>query len=216
MPAEPVKYNFPETVTISKQTYLYYRAKVYFLTTIINYTDELVVRCRKGEQRAQMEIYNKYYKAMYNTALRIVNDTAEAEDVMQEAFIKAFLKLHTFEGKSTFGAWLKKIVVNLSINSFNKKSKFEQISYNDQFKNELTEDEGIDLEENKANSQVQQVLKAMKELKENYRIMLSLHLIEGYDYDEICHILEISPANCRTTISRAKESLRTKLLQNGI
>lgn len=186
------------------------------MTTTINYTDELVVRCRKGEQRAQMEIYNKYYKAMYNTALRIVNDQAEAEDVMQEAFIKAFSKLHTFEGKSTFGAWLKKIVVNLSINSFNKKSKFEQVSYNDQFKNELTEDEGIDLEENKFNSQVQQVLKAMKELKENYRIMLSLHLIEGYDYDEICDILEITPANCRTTISRAKESLRTKLLQNGI
>ena len=216
MPAGLLKFIFTETVTILKQTYLYYRAKVYFLTTTIIYTDELVVRCRKGEQRAQMEIYDKYYKAMYNTALRIVNDTAEAEDVMQEAFIKAFSKLHTFEGKSSFGAWLKKIVVNLSINSFNKKSKFEQVSYNDQFKNELTEDEGIDLEENKANTQVQQVLRAMKELKENYRIMLSLHLIEGYDYDEICEILEITPANCRTTISRAKESLRTKLLKNGI
>lgn len=216
MPAGQTKNNFTETVTILKQAYLYNRAKVYFLTTTINYTDELVVRCRKGEQRAQMEIYSKYYKAMYNTALRIVNDTAEAEDVMQEAFIKAFLKLHTFEGKSTFGAWLKKIVVNLSINSFNKKSKFEKVSYNDQFKNELTEDEGIDLEENNANSQVQQILKAMKELKENYRIILSLHLIEGYDHDEICDVLEITPANCRTTISRAKESLRNKLLQNGI
>jgi RNA polymerase sigma-70 factor (ECF subfamily) len=208
---------FHETVTISKQAYLYSRDKVYFLTTTTtNFKDELVVRCRKGEQRAQVEIYNKYYKAMFNTALRIVNDTAEAEDVMQEAFIKAFSKLHTFEGKSTFGAWLKKIVVNLSINSFNKKSKFEQVSYNDQFKNELSEDAGVDLEENKANSQVQKVLRAMKGLKENYRIMLSLHLIEGYDYDEICKILEITPANCRTTISRAKESLRTKLLQNGI
>ncbi len=216
MPAGQTKNNFTETVTILKQAYLYNRAKVYFLTTTINYTDELVVRCRKGEQRAQMEIYSKYYKAMYNTALRIVNDTAEAEDVMQEAFIKAFLKLHTFEGKSTFGAWLKKIVVNLSINSFNKKSKFEKVSYNDQFKNELTEDEGIDLGENNANSQVQQILKAMKELKENYRIILSLHLIEGYDHDEICDVLEITPANCRTTISRAKESLRNKLLQNGI
>lgn len=185
-------------------------------TTTINLTDELVVRCRKGDQRAQMEIYNKYYKAMFNTALRIVNDTTEAEDVMQEAFIKAFSKLHTFEGKSTFGAWLKKIVVNLSINFYNKKSKFEQVSYNDQFKNEFTEDEGIDLEENKTNSQVQNVLSAMKGLKENYRIMLSLHFIEGYDYDEICDILEITPANCRTTISRAKESLRTKLLQNEI
>ncbi len=195
--------------------YLYNRAKVYFLTTTIIYTDDLVARCRKGEQRAQLEIYNKYYKAMYNTALRIVNDGPEAEDVMQEAFIKAFSKLHTFEEKSTFGAWLKKIVVNLSISSFNKRSKYREVSYQDEFKNELQEEDGIDLEENTKNAQVQQILRAMKELKENYRITLSLHLIEGYDYDEICEILNITPANCRTTISRAKESLRKKLEHHG-
>lgn len=181
----------------------------------INYTDQLVVRCRNGEQRAQLEIYNKYQKAMYNTALRIVNDKAEAEDVMQEAFINAFLKIDTFQGHSTFGAWLKKITVNLSINALNKKSKFEQVSYNDQFKNEIYEDPGIDSEEEITNKKVERILLAMRSLKENYRIALNLHLIEGYDYEEICEILKISPANCRTTISRAKESLRTKLLDNG-
>ena len=185
------------------------------MTTTINYTDDLVARCRKGEQRAQLEIYNKYYKAMYNTALRIVNDAPEAEDVMQEAFIKAFSKLHTFEGKSTFGAWLKRIVVNLSISSVNKRSRYEQVSYQDQFRNELQDEDGIDLEENAQNSQVQQILRAMQELKENYRIVLSLHLIEGYDYDEICEILNITSANCRTTISRAKESLRSKFIHHG-
>lgn len=184
------------------------------MTTTINYTEELVARCRKGDQRAQMEIYSKYYKAMYNTALRIVNDTAEAEDVMQEAFIKAFSKIHTFEGKSTFGAWLKRITVNLSINSFNKRSKFEEVSYNDQFKNEVHEEEGIDLKEEETNSQVQRILRAMKSLKENYRVVLNLHLIEGYDYDEICEILGITAMNCRTTISRAKESLRKKLVED--
>ena len=173
------------------------------------------MRCRNGEQRAQLEIYNKYQKAMYNTALRIVNDKAEAEDVMQEAFINAFLKIDTFKGNSTFGAWLKKITINLSINALNKKSKFEQVSYNDQFKNEVYEEIGIDSEEESKNRKVQQILLAMHSLKENYRIPLELHLIEGYDYDEICEILKISPANCRTTISRAKESLRRKLLENG-
>lgn len=184
------------------------------MTLTINYTEELVARCRKGDQRAQLEIYNKYYKAMYNTAFRIVNDTAEAEDVMQEAFIKAFSKIHTFEGKSTFGAWLKRITVNLSINSFNKRSKFEEVSYNDQFKNEVDEEDGIDLKEEETNSQVQRLLKAMNSLKENYRVVLNLHLIEGYDYDEICEILGITSVNCRTTISRAKESLRKKLVEN--
>ena len=181
----------------------------------INYTDQLVARCRKGEQRAQMEIYNKYQKAMYNVALRIVNDKAEAKDVMQEAFINAFLKIDSFQGHSTFGAWLKKITVNLSINAFNKKSKFEQVSYNDQFKNEVYEEIGIDSEEEITNKKVERILLAMRSLKENYRVALTLHLIEGYDYDEICEILKISPANCRTTISRAKESLRTKLSENG-
>ena len=185
------------------------------MTPTITYTEELLARCLKGDKRAQLEIYNKYYKAMYNTALRIVKDTAEAEDVMQEAFIKAFSKLDTFQGKSTFGAWLKKITVNLSINSFNKISRFQSVSYQDEFKHELDDNEGIDVSGEETGSKVQKVLRAMNSLKESYRIVLTLHLIEGYDYDEICEILGISAANCRTSISRAKESLRTKLIEYG-
>ncbi|CAN5364272.1 RNA polymerase sigma factor RpoE [soil metagenome] len=181
----------------------------------ITYTEELVALCRKGDQRAQLEIYNKYYKAMYNTALRIVNDTAEAEDIMQEAFIKAFSKLDSFQGRSTFGAWLKKITVNLSINSFNKTSRFQNVSYEDEFKGEIEDNEGIDLREEEPGNRVQKVMKALNSLKESYRIVLSLHIIEGYDYEEICDILGLSPANCRTSISRAKESLRKKLIENG-
>lgn len=185
------------------------------MTPTITYTEELVARCRKGEQRAQLEIYNKYCKAMYNTALRIVNDTAEAEDVMQEAFIRAFLKIDTFQGKSTFGAWLKKITVNLSLNSLNTNLKYQNVSYEESFKHEVDDEEGIDLKEEEENSKVQKVLKAMQSLKESYRVVLNLHLIEGYDYEEICEILQISSASCRTTISRAKESLRKKLLEDG-
>lgn len=153
---------------------------------------------------------------MYNTALRIVKDPAEAEDVMQEAFIKAFAKINSFQGNSTFGAWLKKITVNLSINSFNNRSKFRNVSYEDQFRNETGEDQGIDIEEDEANSRVKKIIKAMNSLKESYRIALNLHLIEGYDYEEICEILEISSANCRTLVSRAKDSLRKKLLKNEL
>ena len=152
---------------------------------------------------------------MYNTALRIVNDTAEAEDVMQEAFIKAFAKLDTFQGKSTFGAWLKKITVNLSLNSHNKRSKYLNVSYEDELKHELDDNEGIDLTGEETNSKVQKIMKALNNLKESYRIVLTLHLIEGYDYDEICEILGLSAANCRTSISRAKESLRKKLMEYG-
>ena len=181
------------------------------MTPTITHIKDLVARCMKGEQRAQMEIYDRYYKAMYNTSLRIVKDTAEAEDIMQEAFLKAFTKIKSFKGDSTFGAWLKRIVVNLSINAYNKKVKLNQVSYNDEIKNEIEEQDGLVLQEDSKNQKVKKVLNALNGLKANYRICLSLHLIEGYDYEEICEILNMSYANCRTTISRAKESLRKKL-----
>ena len=178
-------------------------------TTHIN---ELLEKCRHGDERAQMKVYKKYSKAMYNVSLRIVKDQAEAEDIMQECFLKAFNKLESFEGTSTFGAWLKKIVVNHSIGVYNKSTRFSEVPYNDQFKQAADEPEGIALEDEEHNPRVKMILKTMASLKENYRMALTLHLIEGYDYDEICEILNISYANCRTTISRAKESLRTKLL----
>ena len=185
------------------------------MTPTITYTEDLIVRCKKQEHRAQLEVYKKYYKAMYNTALRIVKDSAEAEDIMQEGFITAFSKIDSFEGKSTFGAWIKKIVVNLSINAYNKRTKYIQVSYNDEFKNKMDEGTEIGIVEEEENQcKIQHILRKFESLKESYRVVLTLHLIEGYDNDEICEILKLSPANCRTTISRAKVQLRKILSEN--
>lgn len=148
---------------------------------------------------------------MYNTSLRIVKHEAEAEDIMQESFLKAFTRLDSFQGNSTFGAWLKKIVVNRSINAYNKSSRQQEVAYSDQLKHAEDDSAGIDRQEEQQNPKVRKLLKAMDELKDNYRIALTLHLIEGYDHEEICEIMDISYANCRTTISRAKESLRKKI-----
>src|SRR6056297_3760388 len=84
-----------------------------------------------GKQSAQLEVYNRYYKAMYNTALRIVKDSAEAEDVMQESFLNAFTKLHTFKGDVAFGAWLKRIVINNSIYHYKKQQKKRAVDLDD-------------------------------------------------------------------------------------
>jgi len=177
--------------------------------TIIHIKD-LVDRCRHGDQRAQMEIYDRYYKAMYNTAYRITGHSAEAEDIMQESFLNAFTKIESFKENSTFGAWLKRIVVNESITAYKKITKLGEVSYNDELKNEV--EDGVALnEDDKDNEKVRSILNKMKLLKDNYRLGLTLHLIEGYDYEEICEIMDISYANCRTMISRAKESLRKKL-----
>ena len=173
--------------------------------------DTLLQGCMQGKQGAQLEVYNRYYKAMYNTALRIVKDSGEAEDVMQDSFLNAFTKLESFKGEVTFGAWLKRIVINNSIHHYRQQLKrnevaLENVMYKVEDNDEVVEDYGIT--ERKA----QKVMDAMKLLKHNYRVSLTLHLIEGYDYEEISQIMDISYANCRTTISRAKESLRKKMI----
>src|SRR5512133_2775785 len=93
-----------------------------------NLHQDLIDGCKAGDQKAQFQIYKLYYKAMYNTSLRIVNDTMEAEDIMQESFLSAFEKIETYSGTVSFGAWLKKIVINRSLDALNKrKAVFEDI-----------------------------------------------------------------------------------------
>lgn len=209
--SKDIKRNFSEKCN-KKETLLSLIQSNNKLTLTTTQLEELLEKCRLGDQRAQMEIYKKYYKAMYNTAFRIVKHSAEAEDIMQESFLKAFIKLDSFKGTSTFGAWLKKIVVNRSISVYQKKAKAQEIPYKNHLKD--TEDDGIGIasQEENYNPKVRILLETMASLKENYRIALTLHLIEGYDYDEICQIMNISAAYCRTTISRAKESLRKKMM----
>ena len=148
---------------------------------------------------------------MYNVAFRIVKDEHFAQDVMQEGFLKAFTKIDSYKQEVAFGAWLKRIIINYSIDFYKKNNQFK---FDDIEKN-LTKIE--DLEENllddfKLNElKINQVLTTINSLKDNYRMVLTLFYIEGYDQEEICEILNISYANCRTTLSRAKENLRTKL-----
>ncbi|MDP5082174.1 MAG: RNA polymerase sigma factor [Winogradskyella sp.] len=175
--------------------------------------EQLLLQCLSGNQRAQMEVYNRYNKAMYNTAIRIVKDAFVAEDIMQESFLMAFTKLNTLQDTNVFGAWLKRIVVNNSIGYYNKTSKNKEVPL-DTVLYKIEDDNGIE-EHSHNDKKVKQIMEAMKTLKPNYNLGLSLHLIEGYDYDEICEIMEISYANCRTLISRAKESLRKKIIQTA-
>lgn len=154
---------------------------------------------------------------MFNTALRIMQDGQEAEDVMQEAFLSAFTKLDSFKGEVPFGAWLKRIVINRSLTQLKKKNRMQEVSL--EVVDYRLEDEGsaegmnqLDL----TDAKVQEVLGAMGKLKENYRMILNLSLIEGYDNEEITEILNISNENCRTTISRAKSKLRKILIESSV
>lgn len=172
--------------------------------------EQLLQLCKSGDQHAQMEVYNRYYKAMYNTAIRIVKDSFEAEDIMQDSFLTAFTKLDNLKEIKTFGSWLKRIVINNSIYHYKKNTKHNDVSIDDVLY-KVEDHSGIVENDEFTSLKANQILDTMKSLKDNYRMGLTLHLIEGYDYEEICEIMDITNANCRTLISRAKESLRKKL-----
>lgn len=167
----------------------------------------LLKLCKENNKKAQLTLYNQYYKAMYNVSYRIVGDSYLAEDIMQESFLKAFKKMDSFNGKVTFGSWLKKIVVNTSINSLRKSNKYQFESLN---KNIEVVD-FIEETENVSELTAKNILNSIQSLKTNYKIILTLFYIEGYDLEEITGILNITNENCRTMMSRAKESLRKKL-----
>ena len=166
----------------------------------------LIERCKKSDKNAQLQLYKAYYKAMYNTAIRILKDSFEAEDVMQEAFLTAFTKLDSYKGEVAFGAWLKRIVINKSINQFRKNNRYEMAKMEIVPENEIEEEL---FETNKFHPKT--ILNAIQNLKENYRIILTLHLIEGFDYEEIQQILNYTNENVRTTILRAKKKLKQVL-----
>ena len=169
-----------------------------------NIHQELIDLCREGNQKAQFQLYKLYYKSMYSVSLRIVNNETEAEDVMQEAFLKAFRKFDTYLGEVSFGAWLKKIVVNRSLDHLKKKRvQFEEMS---------TETMAITDEDDAIGEvNVESIKKAIRNLPDGYRTVLSLYLIDGYDHDEISQILGISSSASRTQYSRAKNKLRELL-----
>ena len=150
---------------------------------------------------------------MYNTSLRIVNHTADAEDVLQESFVDAFGAIHSFGYKSTFGAWLKRIVINKSINALRKR-KMEIIDIDKTSVLHMPEEESLD--EGALQLKVEEVKKAVKELPNGYRTVLSLHLFEGYDQEEIAEIMQISHATVRTQYMRAKQKLLHLIKQGGL
>ena len=175
-------------------------------TKYIDIHSQLIDECRNGSSKAQFEIYKLYYKAMYNTSLRFVKDPMEAEDVMQEAFLAAFRNIDSFRGEVSFGSWLKRIVVNRSLDVLKKKSL--DLEPLEEGRTIIDTD---DSDEYEANYKVEQVKKAIALLPDSYRVLLTLHLIEGYDHEEIAQIMEMSNAAVRTGYSRARKRLQELL-----
>ena len=163
---------------------------------------KLVEASKKGDSKAQFKLYQLYEGAMLNTSYRIMGNRPEAEDMLQESFSEAFMRLDRFRFESTFGAWLKRIVVNKCINEI-KRKKID-LEYADDISRY---GEKID-EDNLPVLKVDSIKKAMEQLPNGSRMIFQLYLLEGYDHREIAGILDVSESNSKSQYMRAKRKIK--------
>nr|WP_321222984.1 RNA polymerase sigma factor [uncultured Psychroserpens sp.] len=176
---------------------------------------DIIEQCKQNNRTAQLKLYNQYCDGMFAVAMRFVKDSMEAEDIVQEAFIKAFAKLNQYKAEVTFGAWLKRIVINKCIDCLkSKKQHLQELDevhlkvVDDNYENEWLVEDTITLDEIKL---------AIQELPDKYRYVVMLYLVEGYDHQEISKILNITEVASRTQLSRGKSKLKEQLtpIKNG-
>lgn len=173
-------------------------------TQNIDIHKELIEQSKRGDRKSQYKLYSFYAKAMFNICIRMLNSVEEAEDILQDAFCDAFGNLGSFRYESTFGAWLKRLVINRCINHL-KKKKVNLVHHDDMAMFDEPEDPDDDEE---TLLEVKKIYEAMHLLPEGYRIIFSLYLIEGYDHSEIAEILGISESTSKSQFLRAKGKIR--------
>lgn len=158
---------------------------------------------QNGDNSAFRELYNAYAGAMYSISYRIVNNTNEAEDVLQESFLKAFQNIKKFDTSNAFGGWLKKVVINASIDQVRKRRiSFVPI---DDAKHDL------EIEEESMRFDAETLRACIQELPDNYRVVLTLFLFEDQSHKEIAALLNITEGTSKSHFHRAKKKLLTLL-----
>lgn len=176
-------------------------------TSTVHIHADLIEACKQGDRKAQKRLYELYSRAMFNICSRMLGDRAAAEDALQEAFINAFSKLHTFAGRASFGAWLKRIVVNKCLSHLNK-SQINTEPIPPQLAEEA-EDQGY--VEGELFLSSKKVHEAIKTLPRGCRVVFNLYQLEGYDHQEISQILGVSVSTSKSQLHRAKKLLKIRL-----
>ena len=164
----------------------------------------IIEACKKGDERQKYKLYQLYSKAMFNVCYRMMNNREEAEDMLQEAFTQAFMKLDSFRYESSFGAWLKRIAINSCLNAKNKRKV--ELTFIDEM-HRFDQPEHHDNNEEEVQLTVAGITRAMEKLPEGGRIIFSLYLLEGYDHAEISQILNITESTSKSQFMRAKRRI---------
>ena len=165
---------------------------------------EIIELSKNGNPKAQFQLYKLYSKAMFNICVRMLNNKEEAEDLLQDSFCDAFMKLDTFRYESSFGAWLKRIVINKCINSISKK-KVDLVYPDHKVEPETTEEE---VDYGNIEFDVGRIHNAVEQLPDGYRVIFSLYALEGYDHKEISQIMSISESTSKSQYLRAKQKIK--------
>lgn len=173
--------------------------------------EALLIGCQKNNAAAQRELYNKYSPKMLAVCYRFAHNKEDAEDMLQEGFIKVFLQIKTFENRGSFEGWIRRIIVHTCINILKKNKKF-----NDSV--DLIHATGIYMREESVPSiiQAKQVVECIRMLPMGYRTVLNLYAIEGYSHKEIAIMLEIEESTSRSQFTRAKAMLEDILIRKKI
>lgn len=170
-------------------------------TNILYTHKDLIEKSKSGDRVSQYQLYKLYVDAMYNVSMRILNIKEDAEDIIQDSFVDAFKNLNSFRYESTFGSWLKRIVVNKSINHL--KAKKIPVIPLDHHEYHISE------EINKSNitPDIKKIKQGIAALPDGYKQIIVLYLIEGYDHKEISEILGITNSTSKSQYHRAKKKL---------
>jgi len=175
-------------------------------------TEEAILSgCLHNDQVAQRELYTRYSPKMLSVCYRFAHNREDAEDMMQEGFIKVFSQIHTFQNKGAFEGWIRRIMVHTCINHLKKNKKFNESV-------DLIHATGIQVREESVPSIVQakQVVECIRLLPLGYRTVLNLYAIEGYSHKEIADMLEIEESTSRSQYTRSKQMLEDILVKKNI
>jgi len=175
-------------------------------------TDEAVFQgCLKNDAVAQRELYQRYSPKMLSVCYRFAHNREDAEDMLQEGFIKVFSQIHTFQNKGAFEGWVRRIMVHTCINNLKKNKKFNESV-------DIIQATGVQVREESVPSIVQakQVVECIRLLPIGYRTVLNLYAIEGYSHKEIAGMLDIEESTSRSQYTRAKQMLEEILIRKKI
>lgn len=163
---------------------------------------DLIKGCLQNDRRMQEELYKRFSPRMFAVCLRYAGNTEEAEDILQEGFIKIFKKLDSFRGEGSFEGWIRRIFVNTAIEHFRRKRYLQPVSEKEE---NTLEGKDISVLDKMA---AKDILALIKELSPGYRTVFNMYVVEGYTHKEIADMLGISEGTSKSQLSRAKVILQ--------